>query len=90
MYRFATTEQFWKQFYALQPAQMDRARAAWRIFKLDPFDPRLRTHKIHRLSAGLKRNVHAVVLEGDLRAAFFIEDGTVVSFAIGTHAIYKP
>jgi hypothetical protein len=33
--------------------------------------------------------VHAVVIEGDLRAAFYIEGDTVVSVAIGTHDIYK-
>ena len=89
-YRYAATEKFWKQFNALPTAQQAGARAALRIFKLDPFDPRLRTHKIQRLSAVFSRTVHAVVIEGDLRAAFFLDGDTVVSFAIGTHDIYKP
>ena len=88
-YRYKPTKKFWTQFRALPAAQQAGARAKFRIFKVDPFDPRLRTHKIHRLSDIFKRTVHAVVIEGDLRAAFFLEGDTVVSFAIGTHDIYK-
>jgi hypothetical protein len=88
-YRHTATEKFWKQFNALPASQQASARAAFQIFKLDPFDPRLRTHKIHRLSAVFSRTVHAVVIEGDLRSAFFLDGETIVSFAIGTHDIYK-
>ena len=88
-YRYKPTKKFWAQLRALPAAQQANARAKFRIFKDDPFDPRLRTHKIQHLSAIFKRTVHAVVIEGDLRAAYFIEVDTVVSFAIGTHDIYK-
>jgi hypothetical protein len=88
-YTFRASPDFWKSFYALSPAQKARTRAAWLIFKQDPFDPRLRTHKIHRLSAAVKRTVHAITIEGDLRAVFYIEDNVVFTFAIGTHDIYK-
>jgi hypothetical protein len=88
-YRYKPTKKFWEQFQALPERQQILARAKFRIFAVNPFDPRLRTHKIHRLSAVLQRSVHAVVIEGDLRAAFFIDGTTVVSFAIGTHDIYK-
>ena len=88
-YQFKPTKKFREQFRALPPAQQASTRAKLRIFKDDPFDPRLRTHKIHGLSAILGRTVHAVVIEGKLRAAFFIEGDPVVSFAIGTHDIYK-
>jgi len=37
----------------------------------------------------MKRTVHAVVIEGDLRVVFYIEADTIVSFNIGTHAIYS-
>ena len=50
-YRFKPTENFWESFYDLRPSQKDSARQAWQIFKTNPFDPRLRAHKIHRLSA---------------------------------------
>ncbi len=88
-YQYKPTKKFWAQFRALPAAQQASTRAKLRIFKVDPFDQRLRTHRIHHLSAIFKRTVHAVVIEGDLRAAFFIEGDTVVSFAIGTHDIYK-
>ncbi len=88
-YRFTATEGFRENFYRLPAAQKDSARAAWTIFKLDPFDPRLRAHKIHRLSAIMRRTVYAVDIEGDLRAVFYIEGDTVVSFNIGTHDIYR-
>lgn len=88
-YRFKPTEQFWKSFYELSPSQKDSTRQAWQFFKENPFDPRLRTHKIHRLSAHYNRNIYAVDIEGDLRAIFFIKDDIVVTVDIGTHAIYK-
>jgi len=88
-YRFAATESFWEAFYALPAPQKESARAAWLIFKEDPFDPRLRTHKIHRLSAIMRKTVFALVIEGDLRAVFYIEGGAVISFNIGSHAVYR-
>lgn len=54
-----------------------------------PIDPRLGAHKIHRLSAMMRRTVYAAVIEGDLRSVFYIDGDTVVSFNIGTHQIYK-
>ncbi|MBE2204321.1 MAG: hypothetical protein IAE94_08295 [Chthoniobacterales bacterium] len=50
----------------------------------------MRTHKIHRLSAIMGKTVHSVVIEGDLRAVFFIEGGTVTTFNIGNHSVYRP
>ena len=37
----------------------------------------------------MKRTVHAVVIEADLRVVFNVEADTIVSFNIGTHAIYS-
>lgn len=64
-YRFKPTERFWQSFYDLTPEQKDSARRAWKIFKENPFDPRLRPHKIHRLSAHYGRTIHAVDIESD-------------------------
>ena len=58
-YRYGATETFWEDFYSLSPSQKETARRAWQIFKLDPFDPRLRTHKIHRLSAVFGKTLYA-------------------------------
>ena len=88
-YRYRAAEAFWKSFYALPASQKESVRAAWTIFKVNPFDPRLGTHKIHRLSAAFKKTVHAVVIEGDLRVVFFIEGDVVFTFGIGTHDIYR-
>ncbi len=88
-YRYKPTENFWKSFYDLSPGQKDSTRRAWQIFKENPFDPRLRTHKIHRLSARYGRTIYAAAIEGDLRTVFFIEGDLVVTVDIGTHDIYR-
>ena len=88
-YRYRAVERFWTSFYRLNPAQKESARRAWKIFKEDPFDPRLRTHKIQRLSAQYGRTIYAVELEGDLRSTFYLDGETVVSLIVGTYDIYK-
>ena len=86
---FKTTPQFRKALQKLSPEQKRAAKAGFQIFKQNPFDPRLRSHKIHRLSGIMKRTVYAAVVAGDLRAAFYLEGDVVVSFNIGTHDIYR-
>ena len=88
-YRFKPTETFWVSFYDLSSRQKDSTRRAWKIFRENPFDPRLRPHKTHRLSARHGRTIYAIDIEGDLRAVFFIKDDCVVTVDIGTHEIYK-
>ncbi len=88
-YRFKPTEAFWESFYGLSASQKDSTRRAWKIFKRNPFDSRLRTHKIHRLSAHYGRTIYAVEIESDLRCVFYVEDDCVVTVDIGTHDIYK-
>lgn len=88
-YKFKATPQFWKRFYALPPASKDAVRAAWCVFKLDPFAPQLGTHKIFSLSARSGATVYSVVLGPDLRAVFHIIDDTVWTLDIGTHKVYR-
>ena len=88
-YRFKPTENFWESFYDLPSRQKESTRRAWKIFKQNPFDPRLRPHKIHRLSAHYGRTIHAVDVEGDLRVVFYVDGDCVVTVDIGTHKIYK-
>ena len=88
-YRYRATEKYWTTFYRLSAAQKESARKAWKIFKENPFDPRLRTHKIQSLSAQYGRTIHAVEVEGDLRSLFYLNGDIVVSLVIGTHRIYK-
>ncbi|MGD1083783.1 MAG: hypothetical protein ABSA47_03420 [Verrucomicrobiota bacterium] len=87
-YRFRATEKFWTGFYRLLPPQKQSCRKAWQIFKENPFDSRLRSHKIQRLSARYGRTIYAVPIEGDLRLLFYLEGETVTSLIVGTHAIY--
>ncbi len=51
-----------KCFTNLPREQWASVRRTWQIFKVDPFDARLGTHKIHGLSAIFNRTVYAVVV----------------------------
>lgn len=86
---FRTTPQFRKALRKLTADQKRAAKVTFQIFKQNPFDPRLRTHKIHRLSGIMKRTVYAVEVEGDLRAVFYLDGDSVISFNVGTHAVYS-
>ncbi len=88
-YHFRASEQFWKSFYRLSPSQKESTRQAWVIFQTNPFDSRLRTHKIHSLTALYKRTIYAVVIEGDLRSVFYLDSNTVFTVDIGTHDVYR-
>ena len=37
----------------------------------------------------MRRTVHAVEIEADLRVVFYVEGDIVMSFNIGTHDTYK-
>ena len=89
IYRFGAAEAFWKKFYRLSPSQKESARKAWVLFKADPFDTRLGTHRINQLSSRYKKTIYSVVLEADLRSIFYIDGDMVWTVDIGTHAIYK-
>jgi hypothetical protein len=89
MYQFGAAESFWKKFYRLPLEQKESVRRAWAIFKADPFDSRLGTHKITKLSSQFRKTVYSVVIEADLRAIFYIEGDTVWTVDIGTHSVYR-
>lgn len=86
---FRATPQFWRAYRALSPDQKKAAAAKFLIFQADPFDQRLRTHRINKLSARYKKTVWAVEIESNLRAVFYAEDDAFVSIDIGAHDIYK-
>ncbi len=88
-YRFRAAKSFWRSWSRLSEVQQRAARQAFAIFKANPFDPRLRAHKIHRLSAQYGCTIYAVDIAGDLRATFYVEGETVWSVSIGTHDIYR-
>jgi hypothetical protein len=87
--KYQASENFWKKFYHLSSNQKESVRLAWDIFKQNPFDSRLGTHRINSLSAHYKRTIYSVVVEGDLRVVFYLEKETVCTIDIGTHSIYK-
>jgi len=87
-YKFKTQPSFRKALAKLSASQRISAKKAFAIFKNDPFDLRLHTHKIHHLSSLYKRTIYAVRIEGDLRSIFLLNGEDVVILDIGSHAIY--
>lgn len=87
--RFLATPEFWRSYARLTPDQQEAAQAVFRIFRENPFDQRLGTHKINSLSARFGRTVYSVWVQPDLRAVFYLDGADVISLDIGTHAIYR-
>jgi hypothetical protein len=87
-FQYRASETFWRKFYALSSKEKESCRDKFKVFKLDPFDARLGTHKINKLSALAKKTIYSVVIEADLRVLFYIEGSLVFTFDIGSHAIY--
>ncbi len=88
-YRFRATRAFWHSFHKLPAQKQRRARKAFFILKQNPFDPRLRSHKIHKLSARYARVIYAAEIEADLRVVFYIEGDVVTTVDIGSHDLYR-
>ena len=88
-YRFRATRAFWRSFSKLSAEQQQSVRETFSIFRDDPFDVRLRTHKIHKLSARFGRTIYSSVIEADLRAVFYIDSDLIVTLDIGSHDIYR-
>jgi mRNA-degrading endonuclease YafQ of YafQ-DinJ toxin-antitoxin module len=87
-YRFRATRAFWRSFAKLSAKQQQSAREAFLIFKRNPFDQPLRSHKIHKLSARYGRTIYAAKIEADLRVVFYIEGEPVATVDIGSHVLY--
>jgi mRNA-degrading endonuclease YafQ of YafQ-DinJ toxin-antitoxin module len=87
--KYIAQPKFWKDYSKLTAGQKRLVEEAWRIFKTDPFDPRLRTHRANTLSSIFRRPVHAFLVEADLRVIFEIDSDSVDIVNIGTHDIYK-
>ncbi len=88
-FRFRASRAFWKSLSKLPERQQTSAKKAFAIFKADPFDARLRAHRINSLSAYYGKTVYAAEVEGDLRVAFYVEGEVVFTVDIGSHAIYR-
>lgn len=55
------------------------------IFRLDPYDPSLKTHK---LTGELKDN-YAFSISYHWRIVFHFEEDKIIFDAVGTHEVYK-
>jgi mRNA-degrading endonuclease YafQ of YafQ-DinJ toxin-antitoxin module len=77
---------FRKQFAKLPFSVKELAQEKIEVFKEDPFDQRLKTHKLH----GREKEYLAFSINQTYRIKFaFLEDDEVFFAEIGTHDIYK-
>ena len=88
-YRYQATRLFWRHFAALPETDRAVAMRAWQIFRIDPFDARLRPHQIRALSARYGVTVYSVRVLGDLRAVFYLDGDIVKTLDIGSHRLYR-
>ena len=79
-------ERFLKQLSRLPQNIVNRAQTKEDIFKRDPYNSRLKTHKLH----GKDREAWAFSVTDQYRIKFTFQSGDQVLFLeIGTHDIYK-
>ena len=88
-YQYRAVEKFWHNFYRLTPSQKESVRRGWQTFKIDPFDPAIRTHEIHQLSAKARHTIYSAVIEADLRVIFRVDGSWITTLDVGTHKIYR-
>lgn len=81
-----TTPRFERRYRSLPDAIKARAKAKERIFRLNSFDARLKTHKLH----GKERGLWAFWISYEYRIKFtFLPTGDVLFLDVGTHDIYS-
>jgi addiction module RelE/StbE family toxin len=77
---------FARQFRKLPKEAKMSAFQCEKIFRNNPFDPKLKTHKLH----GTIKEYWAFSISYDYRMGFTFVDGDLVRFhAIGSHDIYQ-
>jgi hypothetical protein len=86
---FRALPAFFAAYNALSAEDRALVDAKFAIFRENPFDARLKTHQINKLSSRYRRTVYSVVIAGDLRALFIAEGNVIITLGIGTHAIYR-
>ncbi len=73
---------FLRHFRKLSRDVQEKARRREKVFRGDPFDPRLDTHKLH----GRLREEWAYSVDYSYRVAFlFLPNGRVLYTDVGTH-----
>lgn len=77
---------FAKQYKKLPEAIQSMAEKKEKVFRLDPFDPRLRTHKL----TGKLKDFWAFSIDQKYRIIFEFDKKSVAYFhSVGDHDIYK-
>ena len=80
------SSRFKKSFRKLHPRTQKKAIEKTAVFRVEPFNPRLDTHKLH----GEKKEEWAFSVDYTYRISFiFLEDGKILFTDIGTHDIYR-
>ena len=80
------SSRFKKSFRKLHPRTRKKAIEKVAAFKVNPFEPRLDTHKLH----GEKKEEWSFSVDYSYRISFiFLEDGKILFTDIGTHDIYR-
>jgi hypothetical protein len=71
-WRCLRSRSFRRSFDSLGRDAQEKARLKFRIFKENPFDPRLGAHQIRKLSSRYKQTVYGAHLEGNLIFTFMV------------------
>ena len=80
------SKKFLKSLKKLPKRIIERAELKEKIFKENPFDSRLRTHKLH----GEEKEAWAFWIDYVYHIKFiFLSDEEVLFIDVGTHEIYK-
>lgn len=80
------TSLFEKHYRKLPKRLKEEAKKKEVAFRENPFDPTLRTHKLH----GKENDVYAFWMNYSYRIKFiFLDEETVLFLDIGTHDIYS-
>ncbi len=84
--RIKTSSRFEKNYKKLPAGIKQYAKRKEKVFRKDPFDPRLRTHKL----AGKEQEIWSFRINYSYRIKFtFLRNQEVLFLDIGTHKIYK-
>ena len=80
------SSKFARQFKKLPKEAKESAVTCEQLFRVNPFDPKLNTHKLH----GAMKDYWAFSISHNYRIGFTFVDGDCVRFhAIGSHNIYQ-
>ncbi len=84
------SSKFIREYKKLSRKIRDLAEEKEEIFRKNPFDPRLKTHKLHGKFKGRIEKYYSFSVGYKYRVIFrFIERDEVRFYLIGTHKIYQ-